>query len=300
MMMTGESRILFAFWHGLGDNVMAVPALREFRRKEPDTRVGWAVRADLDVRGLMELCPYIDEIHPIFPDPFKLPTRNKYIRGRFFWLRERKFCSMTRKLARKHGYDRYISITTTPKESMKKLYNSYRYHKIFRIANEMGVEISDVTTEVFIDNEDRTRADRWLKNVPGPRVFVHREASIERKDLTGGETRHLLKGYRGHAVVECGKASSVPGSHHLNLSDIRRNIAVIEKCDAALCIDSANMHFAGALRIPLTAVFKTTPIHQALPLHYRVRVICDDEEYNALWAKARRTIRKKYPIGGDS
>lgn len=290
-----SSRTLFGFWHGLGDNIMAIPALRQYRKSNPDTYIGWAVRRDIDASSLMELCPYIDEVVPFFDDPWILPTNNRYVQGMTFRFRQFLVRKMFMAFARKKGYDGALFITTKARESKRRLYGSYRYHKIFRIADEMGVEPEGLHTEVFIDKEDRKKAKRWLRNVARPRVFVHREASIRRKEADDSLLQELLGDYKDHTVVEVGSKGTVPGAHLLDLDDIRRNIAVLERCDAAICIDSANMHFAGALNIPLTAIFLTTPIHQAIPLHYETRVICHNDEYNRLWSKSKMELGRRYP-----
>jgi ADP-heptose:LPS heptosyltransferase len=288
-------KVLFGFWHGLGDNIMAIPALRELSRTEPELGIGWAVRKDIDVAGVLEGCPYIDRVHPVFPDPWGSTFTGRYLRGRMYALRIRGFQRVLRRLAKSEGYDRWVVVTTLPEMARSREYRSIRYHKIFRIAQELGVKVRDTRTEVYIEEDDRKRAKRFLRGLPRPHIFLHREASITRKEISAEEAISLTSKWNGGTVIECGNETVVPGSRRLDLSDIRRNIAIIESCDRAVCIDSANMHFAGALVRPLTAVFKTTPIHQALPLHYEVEVVCDDEEYNRLWNISKRQLERDHP-----
>ena len=52
-------KILFVFWHGLGDHILASPAIRAYRKANPDHYIGWAMLERFKNAGYLN--PNIDE-----------------------------------------------------------------------------------------------------------------------------------------------------------------------------------------------------------------------------------------------
>ena len=55
-------KTLFLFWHGLGDNILATPAIKKYKETTGDS-VGWAMCKEFESAGLFDLNPHIDNLH---------------------------------------------------------------------------------------------------------------------------------------------------------------------------------------------------------------------------------------------
>ena len=54
-------KVLFLFWHGLGDNILATPAIKAYKKAHPDHYIGWAMLWRFKSAQLWN--PHIDEYH---------------------------------------------------------------------------------------------------------------------------------------------------------------------------------------------------------------------------------------------
>ena len=166
------ARTLFVFWHGLGDIILAEPAIRAYRRASGDY-VGWAMLERLKGAGLHECNPHIDQLHWTADAWNDFPS---------YEVGQQKVMAQAQGIARAHGYDRTIVVD----------HRSSPCHKILRTAREMGVDLGgDVATDVHYD---RARATAELRSMSLPRryVFFHGKTGVRQKDLPLDKVKEWL------------------------------------------------------------------------------------------------------------
>lgn len=160
-------------------------------------------------------------------------------------------------------------------ESLKKLHQIDYYLEILKNA---GFSSVDSDMEIFISDDEKNKAIRFLKNIgctensliiginPGAafgtakRWFPERFSQVCNKLKKSMESFFLIFGSPGEK--ELGeKISRSIGSHCINLcgqTSLREAISLIELCNFFLTNDSGLMHVAAALHIPQIAIFGPT------------------------------------------
>jgi len=156
-------RVLFVFWHGLGDNILATPAIRKYKQTTGNF-VGWAMLRRFKAAELFKQHPCVDQVHWV-SDAWN--DFGPYAKGRVAVTKEAKA------LAVKHDYDELKIIMHQDRGS----------HKIPGTAAEMGVMLgSDVHTEVYY-NTTEVRALVKAASLPDEYVFFHGSTGLPKKDL---------------------------------------------------------------------------------------------------------------------
>lgn len=121
-------RVLFLFWHGLGDNILATPAIRAYRKAHPDHYIGWAMLKRFKSAQLWN--PHIDEYHWV-SDAWN--DYGSYKEG------AKEVAFEARVIQEAYKYDKLVVID----------HKSSKKHKIYRNADEMGVTVEDVKTSFY-------------------------------------------------------------------------------------------------------------------------------------------------------
>lgn len=155
-------KVLFLFWHGLGDNILATPAIRAYKKANPDHYIGWAMLKRFKSAQLYN--PYIDEYH--FTNDAWNDFRN-YDEGRASVISEAQL------IVHKQGYDKLVIID----------HKSSGKHKIHRTADEMGVTVTDTKTEFYFQYP-QTHISAFNS------VFFHGRTGVKNKDLP---LNHIIK-----------------------------------------------------------------------------------------------------------
>ena len=55
-------KTLFLFWHGLGDNILATPAIRQYKKQTGDY-IGWMMMERSLRAKIFQDNPYVDKVH---------------------------------------------------------------------------------------------------------------------------------------------------------------------------------------------------------------------------------------------
>ena len=149
-------KILFVYWHGLGDHILASPAIRQYRKNNPSHHIGWAMLDRFRNAGYKN--PNINEF---FFTADAWNDFSSYQEG------VEKVTEQAHGIALANNYDKVIVIS----------HKSSDKHKIYRTADEMGVTLDSVKTEFFFDSA--------YKNVMySDSVFIHKKTGVAAKDLT--------------------------------------------------------------------------------------------------------------------
>ena len=254
-------KILFVVPHGLGDHVVLTPALRKYKKENPQAYITVAglERFGKTLKQLLSNLSFIDEVITILPDPWK-DGPSKYETNLDEVLK------VADEYGKQYQYTQGVFLPTNRQEG-------YRLHKIFRFETEVGVSFScieDLIPELSVTEESIKEARRILKDSGEKTILFHNNAGNPPKEFEGEELDKLLDNFKEYKILEFGK--DIP------LDNMELSKALIKEAKLVVAIDSVVMHIAGAFQTPLVALFKNTPVHQALPMHYNVRVLGYDTE----------------------
>ncbi len=167
-----KKKVLFLFWHGLGDNILATPVIKQYKQTTGNY-IGWAMLRRFRSAGLFDDNPHIDRLHWI-PDAWN--DFKNYSHGCRQVIKEGKA------IKKEFGYDEICIID----------HKSSSGHKIHRTAFEMGIGLdNDLHTQVYYDPE-KIRPLYESISLPEEYVFFHGKTGAASKDLPLEKAREWL------------------------------------------------------------------------------------------------------------
>lgn len=272
-------KTLIVFWHGIGDCILATPALRRYAKDNPDKEVHMAVTKPVVSSRFFEGCPYVKGT-VLIRNPWDI--KGGYRRGKRVVRQE------VRRIAEKEGFSKVLFVEQ---------HWSHGIHKLERTARELGVELDDTSYDVFITEEQRRDAKRFLKKRGLSRfVFLHRRTDIPKKNLSLKEARRFIKKQWGAVpVVE-------PGKDYGFDKPAGFSFALLEQAMGVVVVDSLFMHAADALgkRIDY-AYFNLRPhvVDEVCPLHVKANLVKGPRERDLVgslvWLAKKAVIRALHP-----
>jgi ADP-heptose:LPS heptosyltransferase len=253
------SKILVVLLHGLGDSLMAAPALKALKKKHPG-----ATLMVMTLRAMVyqSLWKYNEDVDGVV---FSSLRSNPRYGHPFFWLRNYwKIRRDIRRAVRREGYDKvfFVKMFLMP----AKVYSlfplkKYRMHKVYHVARELGVVVDDPQYTFDYGSEGKTWLNTYLRKhslSPKKLVGLHFTGSSPNKCMSfddGQAIVSMLK-EKGYQVV----LFHSPGSYrdeqvHYPSDDVHTYIsedllhtgALVDACQFLICVDSGVSHFAGAL-----------------------------------------------------
>ncbi|MDB9822552.1 glycosyltransferase [Deltaproteobacteria bacterium] len=284
-------RRLLIFWHGIGDNIMATPALRAFREAHPDDFIGYMYLRRIHKDEMMKDCPYVDALYTCsdawddYPD-YETGVKAVIEEGRQIALRE--------------GYDEIIPITLREMP--------LTYHRIERIAHELGVPLNNWSTEIRIPEKDKREADRILSRWGIEKddfiVAIHRRGANIHKYWEVDETQKVVDylkqhynakviAFETHTDLNREPAKQVRGvlsTADLEKLSLKVSAELIKRCSLYIGLDSGPMWIATTTDTPLIALFTMTWMHQSAPLNSNSIVVASDQS----WQMATDSYKKKH------
>lgn len=217
------SKLLIVYPHGLGDCILATPALRQYKM-ETGNHIGFAMLDRFKTSGLFDACPYIDDLYWI-KDP-----HNDYNGDYFEGIKDiSRMCS---EIAEREGYDE-IKFLQHPSPKSKILLN----------CAQLGLpeEANDFRTEIYISDEDRKKAAEF---VAGRKFcFVHSfSPSVPPKDFPKGFIdKYIGEHFDVDDIIEVGD------DFKYDEFSINTQFAIMELAQHVCVIDSVFYHACGAL-----------------------------------------------------
>jgi len=154
-------KTLFLFWHGLGDNILATPAIKAYKEANPEHYIGWAMLRRFKSAQLYN--PYIDEYHWV-SDAWN--DFNNYKIGA-------EIVAAEAEAIKNMGYDKLIVID----------HKSSNKHKIYRTADEMGVTVTDPKTGFYF--QFPRAMPQWDYD------FFHGKTGVTAKDMVIGDVQRI-------------------------------------------------------------------------------------------------------------
>ena len=240
------SKVLIVYPHGLGDCILATPAIREHKKRTGDF-IGFATLGRFKSAELFKHNPYVDEM--IYTkDAWN--DFSTFEQGSYFVGEECK------KYAKENKYDAVFFIRHSSSGS-----------KIMDCFKALGHDPTDVHTEVYITDEDREWAENHFTVGGG---FIHSDTGVKNKNLPKGYGQKYIKGmldscgvtetYEDVPIYEVGD----------NVTPITKAFALLEKARIIVVADSVYYHAAGAMDKDIDlAYFARGPqvYHRVKPLH---------------------------------
>jgi len=283
------SKILIVYPHGLGDCVLLTPALRKYKQICPDVKISLASleRFGSKVEELLEFT-FIDEFLPILLDPWKdVKSYNEYLDN----IKELE------KSVKYKYLGKYDNIITLPLKRQP----GFKMHKIFRAADELGIKfdkIEELATELTFRQDYAKKAMEYFSQYDKPWLILHNKAGNPPKEFGSDIIEKMMNEmFNQFTVFEFGR-KSCSRSIELPEDDMRFSKALIAYADFVCAIDSVVMHIAGTFRKNLLAMFKSTPVHQAIPLFGNVQIVGSDNNLTEItnWNKYRQDILNYFNI----
>ncbi len=287
--MTERERILVIRNRYIGDTVLAIPFLRNLRRRFPDAVID--VLVEPGAGQILADCPYKDEL-VVWQRPQRV---NDVVPGSLAnvittarWLRRREYdrayilkrSLSTGLLAWLAGIPHRVGVAKDGRGLL--LTRRVSYHKerhevelSLDLLRADGIEVDDGHNENWVPDELGEKIDRLLHGVtsPRPRVFVAPRSTDEERnwplDRMAETVRWLIED-RGCDVILCGSRAdrsthrrlvatlAPPSSRHLHdfsqECSLREAAALLSRMDLCLGVDSGLPHVAASFGVPVVTL----------------------------------------------
>ena len=256
MPASSAESLLIVFPHGIGDLIMATPALRALRRSKDVSHVAIAVQPVAWNSGVAHSLTSVDEVFQI-SNPWSAGT---------FDAGMAQVRDEVAEIGSIASSDRTIYV-------LHRQPSGAPVHKVFLVAQELGVELDgDTRYEAPIPEGQERAALEWLAGkvwAPGQYAFVHTFSSDIRKNARAAELLATARERFGERLVTVGRSFD-PSSRPLSFSS-----ALLRHAGFVALVDSVFVHVADALGKDID-VHLTEPTIEAVnrPLHVeRQRII---------------------------
>lgn len=291
-------RILIRTTNWVGDVVMTLPALEALKNCFPESRI--SVLAKPWVAPLLEGHPLIDDIiilkdskgtlyglKEIIRVSRKLKQMNFDTAILFQNAFEAALITFLAGIKKRVGYDTdHRSLLLTDPVPMK--FNLKKDHQVgyyLDILKYLGCDCGVTDPKLYISKKSKSQAGILLDEIgvkeedivlgispgaifgPAKRWPPDRFASIGDRACEEWGARIIIFGSSSEKEI-CDSVSSKMHNRPINLcgkTGLGEALGVIERCDLFLTNDSGLMHAAGALKVPLVAIFGSTNPHATGP-----------------------------------
>jgi len=254
-----SEKILVVLLHGIGDSLMAAPALRALKKKFPGASLTlMTIRKPL----FRSLWKYNNDVDRVMYS--SLPYNPRYGHP-LFWLRDFWRIRLDiRRAVRKEGFTRvyFVKMFLMPAKMYALLgWKRYREHKTLRVARELGVKVLDQQYHITYGDEERTWVGTFLQRskISGEKlVGLHFAGSTRNKSLPHNLGMEIVKMLRslGYQPILFHSASSYQRErvHYPTedvvtyiSDDVLHSAALVDTCQFLICVDSGVSHLAAAL-----------------------------------------------------
>ncbi len=289
----------------IGDTVMTLPALAAIRQTFPQARIVFLVKPW--VEDLARLCPDVDEIFR-----YEARTRHRGIGGiatlaadlrrRGFDMAillqnafEAAFLAFLARIPVRAGYatDGRQWLLTHPVRRTRQVRAIHQTGYYLHLAAQLGCKAGATAPRLAVPADWTARARGFLAGHglppdglciglapgaaygPAKRWLPERFAAVADRLARTFAAQTLLFGSREDRAVteQVRQAMETPAVNLAGATDLRDAIALIAVCGLFLANDSGLMHVAGALDVPLVALFGSTDPRATAPAGSRSRVL---------------------------
>lgn len=251
-------KILVVLLHGIGDSLMAMPAVHALKQKYPGCSLSVMT---IQQPVFQELWKYNNDVNEVI---FSSLSHNPRYGSPFFWLGDYLTIRRDiRRVVKTYGFTQvhFVKMFLMP----AKIYSflrlpRYEEHKTLKVAHELGVELDTLRYHLKYGEDDRTWAELFLhgrKLDPDILVGLHVSGSHPSKSLPAdavAEVAKMLKSLGYQTVLFHSRASyerdqhQIPAGVEVCVADHLLHVAaLIDACQFLICVDSGVGHIAAAL-----------------------------------------------------
>lgn len=286
--LTDDERILVVGTRYLGDTLLAVPFLRNLRRRFPDAVIDFC--AEAGARAVLATCPHVDGFVN-FRRPRSAVARAAAVLGDAARLRERRYAKaylLKRSLSaaalaalagvpQRVGFEGDGSLLLTRR--VRRDPGRHQADAYLDLLRGEGVRVDDGRLENWVAPEAAARVESLLRRLPPnrPRVFLALRSTDEVKHWPLERWQRLvthLVADRGCDVVLCGSPADAAAHGRLrgtlssdvavHLHDLSAAVpladaaALLARVDLCVGIDTGLVHMAASLGVPVAVLFGPT------------------------------------------
>lgn len=209
------SKVLIVYPHGLGDCILATPAVREYK-KQTDNFIGFATLERFRSAELFKNNPYVDEVI------YTKDAWNDFDNYQQGYNAVRDYCVQ---YGKDNKYDYVFPVEHSPDGS--KIIDCFLGIKGMYRGDE------DIHTEVYLTDEDYGWAFDNQSKWTG---FVHSDTGVPNKNLPDGYGKKWLRKHNHPMGIEAKK-----------IEPITHGFAALKLAAAVVVADSVYYHAAGAM-----------------------------------------------------
>jgi ADP-heptose:LPS heptosyltransferase len=129
------------------------------------------------------------------------------------------------------------------------------------IGEALGIDVVDVTPEIYLQPQELERARRWIASFTAP-VALHVVGRCSGNKLWAVENwTTLVRECPDLQFIQLGLDDEplIPGAVDMRALPLRQSFAITALCRAFVGVDSGPAHAAGALKVPAVVLFGPTP-----------------------------------------
>ena len=228
-MISKLKRLHIITWGGIGDVILLTPTLREIKKLSPRIAV---------------------TVHAINSKHYEVLLHNPYIDALRLEPKVRLFCI--------NLFRNYL-----PKRYQRPVYGAFapsvwlpKQHATKVIAELLGVELSDSTSDLFLtpEEEEFGRATTSCLKTP---IAIHVRSSTVNKEWPLKFWRELIARNPQYDFIQLGTSSEprLEGTVNITEGRLRPQFAILKYCKAFIGVDSCFAHVTNAFHIPGVVLF---------------------------------------------
>ena len=298
LQVSQPERVLVVGLNWIGDNVMAMPALQAFRRRNPECHLTILVKPGLAALWELHGAPdvvltYRNGIREAFRGARRLralPFDRAFILPHSIRSAVIPFLARVPRRTGLPGAGRSLLVhrVVAPALGPGRLHQGFEYADL--LAPEPRVDLLE-PAQLILPVAALAGAEALLRDLPRPLLGVlpgaaRGPAKRWPADHFAGVARRWIDGQRGGVVLLGGRedvetcarleAELAPAARSLaGRTPMAVWAAVLKACAGVVANDSGGMHLAAALDVPVAAVFGLTDPARTGPLGRRVRIVQD-------------------------
>jgi heptosyltransferase-2 len=327
----GPRTVLFIALSGIGDALMASPAIRLLRQQDPGVQVDLLCmfqgvedlyRRNPDVRNVLKW----DFLHasPFASLKFVFSLRGRYDASVSVYPQNRWpynligfLIGAPRRLG--HDYD-HVNIRSLNWLNNRRIQEDAKAHNVeenVRLMELVGVprpaEIPPMT--VNLRDEDRKAADDWLaangltgrpafvgihagsaefKNQAKRRWSVEKYGALCRKLIDERGATVLLFGGKDELKLNQAVNAAMGNAGHIVQAPFMTTAALMSRCRLFVCNDTGLMHLAAGLQLPIVTIFAFTNPNYVYPWKTRYEMVRHDLECSPCFYYSPRSAQCKW------
>jgi len=239
-------KTLIVYPHGLGDCILATPAIREYK-KQTGNFIGFAMLERFKSSELFMHNQYIDEL---------LYTKDAWNDFSSYEIGLDSVNNFCMKIAKEKKYDKIILIRHSPNGS-----------KTLDCAKALDIELTDFHTEIYTSDKDKEIADNLLNilDIDYPFGFAHSRTGVKSKDIPDEYAEQWLKKHGMQSVVE------IDISYYHLAYPVNVGFEIMKKAEKICVADSVYYHAACAIDKQIDFVYFAkgkSVFNRVKPLHF--------------------------------